>query len=183
MTYLPYAVRHVQRTLEDLIEARLSTLGWLGPTNSVPFGAAIVRNGEGQAHIQRGRMDEAALQTVTGNMVAVSFGNEPDDEPQEMGGGLLMVEHYLFVDVVGEKEAIALAIASDIKDALGGRASGTSRYSAVYDYTDTPRTLVVGYRLELTDVVRQEGDPKVKRHWQIVKATAELVYTSEEDGS
>lgn len=177
MAYLPYAVRHVQRTLEDHVLARLATLDWTSATVAdVPFGATKVE-------FQRGRMQESDLVSVQGNLVTVSFGSEPDDQPQEMGGGLSMVEHYLFVDVIGEKEAIALAIASDVKDLLSGRASGTTRYTGVYDYSDDPRTLVDGYRLELTDVVRQEGDPSIKRFWHIVKATAELTFTSEEDGS
>lgn len=176
MAYLPYAVRHVQRSVEDHILARLTELDWIGDAADVPFGTEVVT-------FQRGAMVESELVAATGNMVAVSFGSEPDDIPQEMGGGVLMVEHYVFVDVLGVKEAIALAIASDVKDLLAGRAPGTTRYLPVYDYTDDPRTLVVGHRLELTDVTRQEGNAAIKRQWQIVKATIEQSYIGEDDGS
>lgn len=174
MTYLPYAVRHMQATIESHIKARLTTLGWLGPIASVPFGASILE-------FRTGPIEESELKAVTGNMVTVSFGGEPDDDPQEMGGPLMMVEHTVFVDCLGEKEAIALAIASDVKDLLAGRAPGTKRYLTLVDQrTATP---VVDYRLELVDVVRQEGTPSVRRNWQIVKATVEMVYSGEDDGS
>lgn len=172
MAYVPYVVRHVHRTVEDLLLDALTGLGWLGP--EVPFGASVVR-------FQRGRMDESELRAVTGNLVAVSFGDEPDDEPQELGGGLTLVTYVVFVDVVGENEAIALAIASDLKDRLAGRMPGTSRFSPVFSYRVNPRTPVDGHKLEFTDVVRTKPDNvDYRRNWQAVKSTVEMTYVGEE---
>ncbi len=174
MTYLRFAVRHVQRTLEDRVETHLRDLGWLGP--DVPFGEEPVR-------FQRGRMEESELRQITGNLVAVSFGTEPDDIPLEMGGeGLVLTEHYLFVDCIGRQEPIALAMASDLKDCLSGRAPGTSRYSPVMSYLTDPPTPVDGYRMELTDVVREKPDNvDYRRNWHVVKATAELTSIGDAD--
>lgn len=173
MTYLRFAVRHVQRTLEDLVEAHLTRLGWLGP--EVPFG-------EPPVVFQRGRMDEAELRAVTGNLVAVSFGNEPDDVPLEMGGGLQLTEHYLFVDCIGREESVALALASDLKDCLAGRAPGTSRYVPVSSYLTSPATPVVGHRLELIDVIREKPDTvEYRRNWHVVKATVEQTRIGDPD--
>lgn len=175
MAYLAYAVRHLQKSMEDHVLEWLQGRGWMTAA-SVPFGASVTR-------FQRGAMEESELTSVSGNLVAVSFGGEPDDDPQELGGGLMMVAHAMFVDCLGEKEAIALALASDVKDLLAGRAPMTTRYPTLYDYTGDPRTPVVGYGLELTDVVRVEGNPSVRRNWHVVKATIEMTYVSEDDGS
>lgn len=181
MGYLAYAVRHVQATLEDHVEDHLESRGWLGPAEDVPFGATVLSDDQGRPKVQRGAMDEARLKAAAGNMVVVSFGNEPDDEPQDMGGGLMMVEHTIFVDCLGEKDGIALSLASDVKDLLAGRAPGTTRYVTVVDQRTT--TPVPGWRCELADVYRTEGNPATRRYWQIVKATAQITYTSEDDGS
>lgn len=174
MAYLPYAVRHLQRTMEDHVLTYLTALGWLGPTGAVPFGASI-------ASFQRGALPESDLVSAKGNIVTVSFGGEGDDDPQEMGGGLMLVEQPIFVDCLGEKDAVALSIASDVKDLLAGRAPGTTRYVTLVDQRTA--TDVLGYRIELTDVVREEGNASVRRSWQIVKATIEMTYIAEDDGS
>lgn len=173
MTYLRFAARHVQRTLEDHVQGVLNGLGWLGP--EVPFGEPAVT-------FQRGFLPEAEGRSITGNLVAVSFGHEPDDVPQELGGGLKTVEHYLFVDVIGRSETAAMAIASDIKDALSGRAPGASRYVPVYDYALTPRAAVTGHIIELTGVIREKPDTvEYRRNWHVVKATAEHTSVGDAD--
>lgn len=164
MTYLRFTVRHLQRTLEDHVLGILQTTGWRGP--DVPFGSAVVK-------FQRGRMDEAEMKAITGNLVGVSFGYEPDDDPVQLGGGLMQVEHVMFVDVIGVDETIALAIASDIKDHLAGRAPGTNRYVTMRSYLTDPPTPVAGHTLEMTEVVRDKPDSvEYRRFWQVVKATA-----------
>lgn len=165
MTYLRFVVRHLQRSIEDAVEEHLDALGWLGPV--VPFG-------EQPVVFQRGRMDESELRAVTGNLVAVSFGNEPDDTPLELGGGLQLSEHFLFVDVIGREESVALVIASDLKDALSGRAPGTSRYVRLRNYLTDPPTLVDDHLIELIDVMRERPDTvDYRRNWHVVKATVQ----------
>jgi hypothetical protein len=173
MTYVPYVTRHLQRTVEDHVYAYLDSLSWFGPAEDVPFGASVTE-------FQRGRMDEADLKAASGNRVIVSFGSEPDEVPQELGGGLVVVEHVMFVDCLGQNEAIALSLANDVKDWLSGRVPGASRYSSLYSYLTDPRTLVADHQLEFTDVAREEGNPAVRRYWQIVKATVELTSIGED---
>lgn len=171
MSYLAYAVRHVQRTIENLIKDHLDSLGWLG--SDPPFGASPFI-------FQRGRMVEADLRAAAGNLVSVSFGSESDDTEEELGGGLLSIEHVAFIDVLGQTDAIALSLASDVKDRLSGRYPDSTRFAAVYSHLTDPPTLVAGYRLEFVDVSREEGNPAVVRNWHIVKATAELTYLGNE---
>lgn len=171
MTYLRHAARHLQQTVADHVEATLTSLGWIGPSNGVPFGAKPV-------DYQVARPTEDELKSVEPNLVAISFGAEPDDVEEEMGGGLLSVEHVFFVDCYMAKEALAIAIGSDLKDTLAGRAPGTSRFIPLTDYKTT--TPVLGYQIEFDDVIREPVQRELTRvHWQVVKATAVLTYPGE----
>lgn len=169
MAYLRHAARHVHQTVYDRVEGVLINLGWIGL--DPPFGARSVT-------YQNIRPNEEELKSLTANTVSVSFGNEPDDVEDEMGGGLLTVEFPFFVDVYAEKEAIALAIASDVKDNLAGRVPGTSRFLTVVDQRTT--TPVLGYQLEFTDLVREPVERELVRlFWQVVRCTATLTYVGE----
>lgn len=172
MAYLRHASRHIQESILDALEARLTFLHWIAADNTLtPFGASPVV-------YQRRRMEESELKAVTGNLVAVSFGQELDDLDEELGGGLLSVEMPVFVDCIAEKENHALLIAADVKDFLAGRAPGTSRYLRVHDKgSASPATPVDGWLIELTDVIREQPDTVDWRaRWQAVKATAYVTF-------
>jgi len=171
MAYLRHSARHVQQSILDRVEAGLLADGWLGP--EVPFGADAV------VWMPR-RMSESELVSVTGNLVAVSFGGEDDDIPQELGGGVTLIQHVILVDVIGSDDSISLAIASDVKDRLAGLA-GTSRFEPVYNYTVTPRTPVLGWLIEFENVQRVRPQSEdYRRLWNVVTADANVYLTGNE---
>lgn len=169
MAYLRHATRHIQQTLSDHVKDWMTGLGWLGPPNIVPFGTT-------PANYQIGRMDETEVATVSGNLISASFGEEPDVTEWQMGGGLLMQEHVMFVDCLSETDAVALAMACDIKDMLQGLAPDTTRFSPLYDYTATPRQPVPGYQFEFVEVARRKPDVGYRQNWHVVYLTAQLTY-------
>jgi hypothetical protein len=169
-TYLRHAPRHVQETVADDLQTALGTLGWFGP--AVPFGTKAL-------DFQRKRMDESEMKAVTGNTAVVSWGDEPDWVPEELGGGLVSVTHVLFVDVIGVSDPIALTIASDIKDVLSG-ANTWSRFHRVRDYSQTPPVEVTGWQAEVTEVMRERPTADWRRYWQTVKATVTVYYPGPE---
>lgn len=156
--------RHLQATLEDHVEAWLTGLGWLDP--DPPFGALPVK-------FQRKRPDEHLLESLTPNLVTVSFGRQADDEEEELGGGLVSQEHLMFVDVYGENEGIALALSEDIRDLLVGRAPGTSRFVRLMNQMQAVPTPVLGYTIELQDVAREPATrPLANTSWHVVSCSA-----------
>lgn len=171
MTYLRHAARHVQQTLMDDLEAAMREFSWV---DDPPFGTLPLV-------FQRTRMDESEMKSATGNMVAMSFGDEPDYQAEQLGGGLASVEHVLFVDCLGVNDTIALALANDVKDLLAGEAPGYSRYHAVRDYTSSETgTAVAGWTCELQDVIRERPLADWRRSWQVVKATAVVYFPGAE---
>lgn len=174
MTYLRHAARHVQQTVIDRVRAGLVADGWLDHVAGAgPFGTDDVT-------WVATRMSEADMVAVQGNLVAVSFGTEPDDEPQELGGGMTMIGHTLFVDCVGTSESLGLSIASDVKDRLSGLHTDTSRFEPVYDYTTLPRTAVVGYQIEFEQVTRHRSEEDHKALWHTVVADVNVYFTGNE---
>lgn len=157
--------RHLQATLENHVEAWLTGLGWLDPVNT-PLGALPVT-------FQRKRPDEHLLQSVQPNLVTVSFGSQTDDAEEELGAGLVSQEHVVFVDIYAENEGIGLALAEDIRDLLVGRPPGVSRYVPLMDQRVNPPTPVLGYQIELDEVVREPSLRQLANiSWQVVSCTA-----------
>ncbi len=172
-TYLRHAARYIQQTVGDDIEAALLELGWVGPATGVPFGA------EPFEFLQL-RLDESEMKALTSNTIVVSWGDEPDWDPQELGGGMVSIGHVLFVDVLGESEAVALAAAVDVKDVLSGQAPGYSRYHDVRDYSQAAKPPVPGYKIEIEEVVRERPIADWRRNWQTVKGTATVYFPGPE---
>lgn len=163
--------RHLQATVQNHVRDHLAFLDWIGPEENTPFGALPVQ-------YQTVRPSEALLQSVTPNLVAVSFGGQTDDAEEQMGGGLVSQEHVVFVDVYAENEGVGLALAEDIRDLLVGRASYlsyASRFLKVHDQATTPPTVVPGYLLEFTEVFREPAEREIGSvDWQVIRATAYL---------
>lgn len=177
MTYLRHATRHVHQTVLDRIRAGLVTDEWLDVADgAAPFGGDAIL-------WQPRRMKESELLAITTeqSIVAPWFASEPEPEPQELGGGLVMVAHALVIDVIGESDGVSLAITSDIMDRLTGLKPDTSRFEPVYDYSATPRTAVVGYQIEFVNVARSRPEADdMKRTWNVIVADAEVYFTGNE---
>lgn len=152
--------RHVHQTLVDYVKAQLVAKGWVsGPIN---FGATPVTF--------LTAVPEFGGTTIAKNTVAISMGDEPEDQDEELGGGLISCDFVLFVDVFGEDAAIAVSIASDVKDSL------KHLVLPVRDYTSNPTGDVTTAALELDNVVIETPPVATsnvdKRFWRVVKAMA-----------
>ena len=164
--------RHLHATIQNQVEAHLVTMGWLtdGTVGFVPLLGAL------PVVFQRQRPDESILQSLKPNLVAVSFGGETDDEDEQLGGGLISQEHVMFVDVYAENDAVAVALACDVRDLLAGRFG--SRYFRVKD--QVTGTDVLGYLAEYDEVFREPADRELPNvRWQIVRATVLVLMPGE----
>jgi hypothetical protein len=164
--------RHLHATIQNQVEAHLVTMGWLtdGTVGFVPLLGAL------PVEFQRQRPDESILKSLKPNLVAVSFGGETDDEDEQLGGGLISQEHVMFVDVYAENDAVAVALACDVRDLLAGRFG--SRYFRVKD--QVTGTDVLGYLAEYDEVFREPADRELPNvRWQIVRATVLVLMPGE----
>lgn len=160
--------RHLHATIQDQVEAHLVACGWLtdGTLDFIPLLGAL------PVEYQRQRPEESMLKSLKPNLVTVSFGGETDDTSEELGDGLISQEHTIFADVYAENDAIAVAIASDIRDLFAGRTAAGRYFRVIDQVTGTP---VLGVRAEYSEVFREPADrelPSVR--WQVVRAAAEV---------
>lgn len=163
MTYFRHAERHIQFGVEQRVKAILDDCGWLPGSPAVPFGESAV-------DLVFKRLDDRELRTVKGNMVAVVFGDRSTDKELELGGSLSEFSTLFWLNVVAERDAVALAIASDLIDGLSGRNPAFSRFLPVQDYTSTVPVFMPNWRAEFTEIVRQR--PQVtdwRKAWQVVE--------------
>jgi hypothetical protein len=151
--------RHVHATIVKHVTDTLTTLGWVNPP--INFGTTPVTFLDYQP-LEAG-------QTPAFNTVAISMGDQSDNEEYELGG-LLACRYTVFIDVYGENAPIGISIAEDIKDALSGRVIG------LLDFTSNAAGDATDAELEFQSVV-VENIPTAtttidKRTWRAVKATA-----------
>lgn len=159
--------RFVQKTIATHLEGQLVALGWVNaPIN---FGATAV------AVIETDPEDlPAALKS---NTVAISMGDEAEDTVEELGGGFYSVETPVFFDIFGDSHAVAVAIASDIKEMYT-----RGKRLTVQDWTTgsaVPTTEYIDFET-VVGPIRPQGtlgasDPFLK-HWRVVKAMAVVYY-------
>ena len=163
---LRFRQRHVHRTVSALIEAELTSLGWV--TAPINFSTVPMTFLEFQP-------DEAGKQ-IAANTVAVTVGNEPAALDQELGDGLRCIDLPLFVDVYGANQSIATAIASDIKRILEDRALRVQDYSA-----ETPVDTSEWIELDKDDLLIERPTPPAqatdfRRFWRVVKTVVRIFY-------
>lgn len=162
-----FRIRHLHKTVADFLEAELALLGWVNaPVN---FGVTPVTFLEFQP-------DASEIKTqVLPNTVAITVGDEQSASDEELGDGLKSIDFPLFVDIYGEKRAIAQSIASDVKDLL------SDRYLYITDFTGAPT--VTNEQIEIAkESVFMETPPAaaaaqdIRRNWIVVKATLTVFY-------
>lgn len=156
--------RHLHATIQNDVEAYLRETGWLPPL--VPDPDFVTLLGALPVDFQRQRPDESMLKVLKPNLVAVSFGGQTDDTDEQLGGGLVSHEHVVYVDVYAENDAVAVALAEDVRDLMSGRVR--SRYFRPVDQnTMTP---VLGYLCEYSEVFREPADRELPNvRWQVVR--------------
>lgn len=169
MTWLQYAPRHIHATIVDYLTDQLDALNWTSSTP--PFGATQVR-------IQTYMPPESELTKVTSGLLAITLGDEFDANEEELGGPLHTQELPFFVDIFQEKSAHALALATDVRDALRGRLTNAKRILTVQDHSQDPPQDVAGWKFEFTDVEREQIY-RLPIYWQTVRCTAVVEFPEE----
>ena len=176
--YIRNQDRMVYQSVHELMKSQLTTLGWFD--SEPPFGATTPIT----------LLEEALdpkLQAMAPNTVAMSEGDQPDDEEGELGaeyGGLWVIRHTFFIDVYGENHGVAKAISSDIRGVLTGRLPNTCRYFQMTDFSLVPPIKASGHLLHFEDVeVSRPMGPPFKLRWEVVKATCVHEYNATQDMS
>lgn len=162
--YLRHSARHVHHTVLEYLREQLTTLKWIGPPETTPFGATPVDLSA--THPPEWRQD----QKLQAGKVAVTLGDELGSDLEELGGPLSSVEHPIFVDIYMDDESIALALALDVRDIFYGRIAGSRRWLPILDFSQSPPTEVPNWHLEFEDITRVRPDDATA--WQVVKVTA-----------
>lgn len=152
--------RHLHRTVYKHVQAALTEGGWIQQPINWGQPAVTMMDYEPQE----------AGETPAYNTVAVSIGTQGETEAFELGGGLHVCEYTVFIDVYPTKEAIGVAIADDIKDAL------TEYIIPLRDYSTTTDGVETDARIEfdrvLVENLTSAASTLDKRAWRSVKATA-----------
>lgn len=165
MTYLRHAPRHVHHTVANHISARLTAMGWTD-ASTTPFGAKPAK----VIKVPAIAGTQLITDRVTAGTVAITLGDEFGPDLEEMGGVFTSQEYPIFVDIFQDTDAAALALASDIRDIVLGRAVGSQRWLDVINQsTQEP---VPGWKIEFDDVDRVSPETAMPLRWQVVKVTA-----------
>ena len=161
------AARYVHHSVAKAVTDFLDEYDWTGVTP--PFGTSPVQ-------VRLTAPKPADLKAMVGNTLFISFGDEGDLRADEMGGGMLRVEHVVFLDVVAVDESIGLAIASDLKDRLSGLFGGTRYLRPINPATGIE---LPGFLGEFVDVAREQPDGD-RRNWHSVSCTLQLDFPGED---
>lgn len=162
-----FASRFIKASVVDVVRTFLAEYGWTG--DAPPFGTETVT-------LKATGPTPTDLRSTDGNTVFVSFGEEDDYLPIQLGGGMLRQEFVLFVDVLGVDETIADALASDLKDRLSGLFGGTR-----YLRPRNPATGIAlpGYTGEFRAIAKHAPDGE-RRNWMTVSGTLEVDFPGED---
>lgn len=160
MTPPRHLARHTQQTLFDTVAAILELRGWIN--EPVNFGARSVS-------MQPGEVKRP--ESIEPNLVAVSIDFPTNDEAAEIGGGLMVRNYMLYIDVLGENWSTTMAIAEDIADSL------RERRIPLYDYAHDLETV---HRIHVDDLDIDEPPAagQVDRStWRVISGPIEVFYT------
>lgn len=163
---LRFRYRMVHKTVADYVEAELADLGWVN--DPVNFGTTPLTLVEFQP-------DEAG-KVVAVNTVAITLGDEPPAEDEELGDGIRSISFPVFVDIYGANQAIALSIASDVKTLFEDVAMPVTDFSTV---VPGPSEEYLQFDKDDVEVERPTaalGATDFKRYWRVVKALAVVHY-------
>lgn len=161
--------RHVLQSVVQHLKTQLTALNWNTTTGF----------NEHPVNLVAYMVDEKDT-SIPPNTVAVNFGDESDEVGEELGDGLVSSTWVVFVDVYGENQAVALALADDIKDVFRGRINGLRPYLQLTDFTAVPPTVTMDL-LEFDGTERSKPlNNDYRRNWQVVKTTVTCYWNPSE---
>lgn len=178
MAWLRHAPRHIQGTVIRYMTDQLVDLGWMNDppadvsTANLPFGPDLATLVTIRDH--PAITDDGLRQDVKAGTLAITMGDEPMPDLEELGGPLSTQEYPIFFDCFQDQEATTIALASDVRDILLGRLPGSSRHLDVKNMATGK--VWAGWKLEFDDVIRQAPEHRFALPWHVVKATAVLTF-------
>lgn len=171
---LRFRYRHVHATLFEYVRTQLIALDWGDAAQAAnhPVNSAINFGAPPMTYINV-QPDEGGLQ-IAPQTLAVTLGEEPPSEDQELGAGITQVPYPLYVDVYGQNQAIASAVTSDLKEIL------EDVYIPVVDQVTgqpTDETIEIWHE-DVTSGRPQAslGAQDFKRYWRSLSAIARVDY-------
>lgn len=181
MVALRFRQRHVHQTISDYLVSNLQQLGWgnsaAGPDD--PVNANVNFGGVPMTFVET-PPDEAGV-AIAANSMSIAIGDEPSDQVEQLGGGLISVGYPLIVDIYGQDHSFSVSISQDVKDLL------SRKVIPLYSYMAVPRTPVAGSYIEFEDVIgpeRPEGGQTAsadsfRRYWRTMRATATTYFSQD----
>lgn len=172
---LRFRYRHVHQTVADYIIEALEALGWgnAGKAHDDPINLVVNFETDPATYVTF-QPDEAG-KPIVANTIAITLGDEPAADDNEMGSTLRTVQFPVFVDIYGANQSIAQSIASDVKRLF------EDRYLLVKDYTADAISTAEQVEFDKDDVditkpIASVGATDFKRYWRVVKTTARVTY-------
>lgn len=164
MAFPRHSSRSIHAALVDRVTAGLTSLGWIGPEDGVPFGGSPLTVKDTRPFV-----GERIANTITAGDVVISAATETPATLEEIGGPLASMELPFFIDCFMDSIAEASALTSDIRDLLCGRVIGFRRFLPFIDKATNSN--VPGWTLELEDVERAVPEHNLPLEWQAVHVT------------
>lgn len=164
MAFPRHSSRYIHAALTERVTAGLTSLGWIGPADDVPFGGIPLTVKDTRPFV-----GERTASTIEVGDVVVSATSERPAELEEIGGPLSTMELPFFVDCFMDSVAEASALTCDIRDLLMGRVEGFGRYLPFVDKATGQH--IPGWTLELDDVERAVPEHNLPTEWQTVHVT------------
>lgn len=171
---LRFRYRHVHATLFNYVRSNLVELGWgnAGLAEGDPANATVNFGVDPMTFIDF-QPDESGTQ-VAAQTLAVTLGEEPPSEDQELGAGLTQVRYPVYVDIFAANQAVAIAVTSDLKDLL------EDIYLSVVDQTtgDVTDDLIEIWHEDISSARPQAslGAQDFKRYWRTLRFVARVDY-------
>lgn len=156
--------RHLHYTILKHLREELTLLGWTSGDGN--FGSPLVTFLDYEP-IEAGK-------TPALNTVAVSMGDQGEDNAFELGGGLYECRYTVFIDIYPSNEAVGAALGDDIKDSLTDNVLSLLDFTSSADGAET--TAEIEFDSVLVEVIPTATTTLDKRSWRAVKATAILYY-------
>lgn len=161
MPFPRHSSRNIHAALVDRVRDGLTSLGWIGPPDDVPFGADPVTIKDTRPFV-----GERMASSIGVGDVVISAATQNPAMLDELGGPLATMELPFFIDCFTDSVAVATALTDDIRDLLSGRLDGFGRYLPFIDKAVDAH--VPGWTLELDDIERVIPEHNFPQEWQSV---------------
>lgn len=171
MPPIRFRSRHLHATFYDYVQSQLVALNWItvNPGDPVNFGTESVTMIDYQP--------DERLEQIKQNTVAVSLGDYPSDEDEELGaaiGGVRSAPYEIYIDAYMAEQALSLAICDDIRDIF------TDKFLHLVDQINMIETenLIEVETIHGPERIPGTAADQFKRHWRAMRLDVRLYFQS-----